>query len=1365
MSSIACKSSLVFLFIHILFLLPAPADGQDLPFLNISREQGLSNSTVFSIFQDSYGFMWFGTGDGLNRYDGSEMQIFRNDAKSPESISDNYIKCIFEDRQRNLWVGTLNGLNLLDRKSGKFKRFFLKKSRTDKGGTDVNCILEDARNNLWIGTQENGIALFDKSTSNLRPINPTIPNDKANTHINYLYQDRKQNIWIASNQGLLQANESMRHLKQVMLPGKDIRSIAEDAAGNIWIASEGNGVYRYAVKAKTLSNFKNQEGLNSSLGSNLIRTLLIDKQNNVWIGTINGGLNLFDAKKNNFQRYIYERAISALYQDSQGNIWIGTHRNGIYLYAPKAVKFNLVQKQQHPHILENNDVKTFFEDKQGNVWIGTDGGGIAEYNPKTRKVRKFKSSPSNPNSLGSNFILDITGDNNSNLWISSWGGGISYFDRQTERFTRIVNNPKDNTSLSSNYVQKILPDDKGNFWVGTYFGGLSYLNTSTRTFTRYHSDRSKKTAIWGNNIVAICEDSQKGNLWIGTDDAGLNYFDKEKHHFRHYFVNIERSLDIRIIFKDQKGRIWVGEKGLFLYNRSKDRFEPYIKSNILSSCFIKGILEDERGLFWISTLDGLVRLNPETGATKRYNTSDGLQSLEFEANAAMKTSSGEMFFGGINGYNHFYPDRILTNRFVPPIYFTNLTIFNKKASPNDDSGALTEDLPFAKEINLNHKQSSFSVSYAALNYTSSNNNQYAYKLEGFDADWTYVGNITKASYTNLDPGSYTLKLKAANNDGIWNTKAISLSINIIPSFWQRLWFKLLVGFLIIGAILYVLYLQRELELEKLEERKKDEIHQMQLDLFTNISHEFKTPLALIMGRIERIITEKPDKHLIPHLRSLSKNSTHLLNLITELMDFRKVESGSLRLNVSEGNLSTFLNELTEEFSILAQEKSIQLKIKNEIEAKSCWFDKLVMERIISNLIHNSLKYTSPGGEILVEIIEGKPAVPAFKNELQINSNYKAQRLIGIRILDSGIGISEESLKVIFNRYYRITDTHLGSGVGLAFVKSLTLLHKGEIYVSSEKHKGTEIVVIIPCAEVDYAENEKRTKQATAAGIQLESINVPLAILTDETPQDETGSENKPKSKKLILLVEDNLEMRTLLKEFLEPHFNISEAANGADAYQKVSEEYPDLIISDLMMEKMDGNELCKKIREDASSSHIPFIMLTAQNSISSQITGLKTGADFYLSKPVSFQLLLVTINNIFAQRQKLREHYIKGHQSEIKELVHNAREKEFMDSVLAIIEHNMGTPEFDADYLCREIAMSKTNLYHKLKSITGQSIGEFMRTVRLNKAKEIMASEDVLVNEVMFRVGIQTQSYFTRIFKAEFGITPSQFLQEIKSRI
>ncbi|MEO6454231.1 MAG: two-component regulator propeller domain-containing protein, partial [Ginsengibacter sp.] len=974
----------------------------------------------------------------------------------------------------------------------------------------------------------------------------------------------------------------------------------------------------------------------------------------------------------------------------------------------------------------------------------------------------YKNNPYNITSIGSNEVEHILEDNEGNLWAGTWGGGLNLFNRTKGNFTRFINNPADKNSISSNYIQKIFEDHDKNLWIATYYGGLNLFDRNTKKFFRITDDPLHKTKLSGNNIVSINED-KNNNIWIGTDDGGLNCYNTAEKKFYHYFNKEEKLPDLRIIFSDSKGRLWIGQTGLYLFDPKRNNFFLYTDKAGLSTEFIKGIEEDKEGNFWIATSNGVTQFNPETFSFKKYNTADGLQGLEFEANAYYKTKDGEFFFGGVNGFNRFYPENIKINRFKPPVYLTDFQIFNQKILPGTKGSPLQNDISESNKIILSYKQATFSFGFAALNYTASENNRYAYKLKGLNKDWNYVGNERKASYTNLDPGTYTFYVKAANNDGIWNEEGRSVTIIITPPFWNTWWFQLLAAMAVATAALALYKFKRKLELRKIEETKKEEMHNLQLQFFTNISHEFRTPLSLIIGPVEKLEKEDPNSAFTHFYKTIHRNANRLMNLINELMDFRKVESGALKLHVMPGNLSLFLNETAEEFAELVVEKKIDFRLIIPESSSETWFDRQVLEKIIINLLSNSFKYTPEGGIITTNVMDSLNGFkPSFANELILKSDYVAKKYIYIRVADNGIGISKESIAHLFERYYKISDTHLGSGIGLAFVKSLTFLHKGNIYVYSERNKGTEIIIAIPCSKQDYEKKERwmnDNKETKLESVQAKYQHYHLPVNGNYQADKE---QKESRNKQHILIADDNEELRNFLYQSLGSYYNITVAENGNTGFAKAKEEYPDLIISDVMMPGINGIEFCKMIKEDIETSHIPFLMLTAKDALDSRIEGIESGADYYFSKPLSIELLLLTIQNIFTQKQKLKEHYTKNHHADAKELVHTAKDKTFIDELLGLIESQLTNPDMDVEYICNNIGMSRTKLYQKIKGITGQSIGDFVRTIRLKKAIYIMTHEDTSITDIMYRVGIQTQSYFTKAFKKEFGKTPSQFLQELK---
>jgi ligand-binding sensor domain-containing protein/signal transduction histidine kinase/DNA-binding response OmpR family regulator len=1353
-----------------------------LRFKHLGSEQGLSNSTVESIFQDSRGFMWFGTRDGLNKYDGYQMTVYRYNAADSNSISDNYIKYLYEDSHHTLWVGTLNGLNRFNPGSNNFSRF-RHHAADDRSLSHnlVTCIYEDKKQRLWISTFGGGLDLFNQKTgifSHFR-YNSTQKQGINDNYVNFLCEDNNSRLWVATEKGLQLFDREKGSFRQFPIPvsldkeHQVIRIIRSNGKGQLWLGTEERGLLLFNPEQSSFTPYEHVEKDASSLSTNQVRSILTDSKGNLWTGGVNGGLDLFNAATGSFFHYqnepensrsLSQRTVSAIFEDRQGILWIGTHRGGINIYVPGAEKFRLYQQQPDVNSLSYNDVKAFCEDGKGRIWIGTDGGGLNLFDRNRQTFRTYKYNPFNTTTLGSNEVLNITEDRQGNLWIGTWGGGLNLYNAATESFTRFLNNPADSNSISSNYVQQILEDSKGNLWIATYYGGLNIYNRATRQFTRITG--SDTTGLSGNNAVSMTED-KTGNIWIGTDDGGLNCYHPATGRFSHYFTSDEKKPDLRVLFTDSKGRLWVGQSGLYLFNATADSFSLYTHEAGLATEFIKGIAEDAAGNFWVSTSNGITRFHPDLHQYKKYNTADGLQGLEFEANAYLETRDGQLYFGGINGFNAFYPGEITTNKFAPPVYVTDFQIFNQKMGPGISHSPLQQDISVTNEVTLNYKQSSFSFGFAALDYTAPQNNQYAYKLDGWDKDWNYVGSERKASYTNLDPGTYVFHVKASNNDGVWNEQGTAITLIIQPPFWKTWWFLLLVFALVLYTVYKILAFRRNSELKKIGEKKREEVHQLKLQFFTNISHEFRTPLTLILGPLEKMIKEEQAAANLHYYKLMQKNAYRLLDLVNEVMDFRKVESGVLQLKVMPGNPGLFLEEISEEFNEWAAEKNIRFIVKNTSQQAEAWFDNQVLEKIIYNLLSNAFKYTPAGGEITLEMYRSLDNFrPAFPHELVLLNDYKAGEYLHFRIADNGIGISKESIDHLFERYFRVNENHLGSGIGLAFVKSLTFLHKGSIRVYSERHKGTEIIISLPLHKEDYTEAERWVGEPTKKAKQLESLvsnqryNFMAPASPEATPVVATDHTDRLLPK--ILIVDDNSELREFLKGALLPDYAIVEASDGQMGFEQAKAAMPDIIISDVMMPVLDGIGFCKLVKENLETSHIPFMMLTAKTALSSNIEGAASGADFYFGKPLSMELLLLTIHNTLEQRRKSKERFLKDYYYEAKELVNSSKDKEFMDNLLTRIEGHLMNPDFDISVLTSSMGMSKTNLYQKIKQLTGQSTGDFIRTIRLKKAAYIMTHEDVPISEVILRIGIQTQSYFTKAFKKEFGKTPSQFLQDLR---
>ena len=1375
-----------FLFIGLLITICAHnglSQTPTLKFKHITDEQGLSNTSVECIFQDYRGFMWFGTLDGLNRYDGYKITVYSNNPKDTASISDNSVNCIYEDHQHRLWIGTGNGLNLFDQTTNKFIRYTHTLRLNSINSNKINDIHEDAAHNLWIATAGGGLNLFDPVKNKFTHF--VHHNNQANSissdEVNSICEDTKGNFWVATNNGLNLFNrkDNTFHLYQNLTDKSkinnadynNIQQVRCDNQDNLWMIVNDHGLIFFNPQSGIAKHFTHQDSDPYSIGSDILRDILVDHSGNVWIGGVNAGLNLYNPANNSFFNYHHEpdnstslsqKSVRCIYDDRQGNLWVGTLRGGVNLYTPQSGKFKLYKQTVSPVSLSYDDIRSFHQDKSGNIWVGADGGGLDLFNEQDGTFKHYRHGP-NPSSISSSAILSITGDSNDNLWISTWNGGLNLFNPKTSIFTHFNHNAADKTSISSDFVRKAFEDSEHHMWIATDIGGVNLFDPKTHKFTRLIQDAENKTRLWGNNIIDINEDNHK-NIWILTLDSGINYYNLVSKQFSHYLFSRAGTSDIAFAFTDNKDRLWIGKKGLYLFDRAHNRFIPYTGLAGLDNEYIKGILEDDHGNLWISTSNGITKFNPDTHVFKKFNIGDGLQGLEFEVGSCMKAKNGELFFGGVNGFNVFYPDNIKLNPYIPPVYVTDFQILNKSVIVGDEGSPLKKDVALTKELNLNYKQSTFSFLFSALNYVAPENNQYAYKLENFDKNWIKAGTERKASYTNIDPGDYVFKVKGSNNDGLWNEEGAAIKIHITPPFWSTWWFRSLMFIILCGCVYVVLYFRRAFELRLLEEKKNEEMHQVQLQFFTNISHEFRTPLSLILGPLEKITHETSQTKIAHYYNTIHRNANRLMSLINELMDFRKVESGALKLKVRNADLNVFLDNIVEEFRDLSANKTIDLTINDASKFENVWFDSKLLEKIILNLLNNAFKYTGDNGLVDVKVFYLlKDFTPSFENELTIKNTHRADNYFYILVKDNGIGISKESINHLFERYYRIASAHLGSGVGLAFVKSLTLLHKGDIYVYSERNKGTEIMIGLPYDVSNYSGEEKWTEVSSEGGISLESPapNVITRTVIEDLVFDHPDDHI---IKYRILLVDDNNELRDFLKGALTAQYEIVEATDGSSGLKKLSHEYIDMIISDIMMPGMNGIDFCKAVKNDFETSHIPFIMLTARDALESKIEGAESGADIYLSKPVSINLLLLTIRNIFEQQQKQKDRYLNDYYAEAKGLVNSSKDKEFIDRLVQIIESQLVNPELDVEFLCNEIYMSKTKLYQKIKSITGQSIAEFVRTFRLKKAIQIMTHEDVLLTEVTYRVGFLDASYFSRVFKKEYGKTPTQFLQDIKKQ-
>jgi two-component system sensor histidine kinase ChiS len=1030
-----------------------------LKFEHLTTSDGLSQSTTTCILQDSKGFMWFGTQDGLNKYDGYKFTILRYESKDSTSISGNAISAIIEDRKGNLWIGTEGGLDLFNQAKNCFIHYRHDENDINSlSSNDIYVLLEDSRDNLWIGTNGGGLNLFDRDNERFIHFSQdeNNPHSLSSDDIYTIFEDSRNNLWIGSWHGdlyLFDRDDQIFHhhyYKNKKLSNNVILDITEDKDGNLWIGTHGDGLYKMifsGIGDYKFSHYTHDVNDINTLSGNAVFTILEDSQGRLWIGCENEGLNLFDRKNDKFIHYksdsfddksLSHNSVWSLYEDRTGNIWIGTFAGGINLLPRYGGYFRHYNHNPgEKGSLSNNSVTSFYKDSKNNFWIGTDGGGLNLFDREKEIFIHYNTHNSN---LSSDAVLSLLEDSRGNFWVGTWAGGLNLFDRESANFIKYT---KENSGLSSNNIFTILEDRRGVLWVGSFWGGVSYFDRNSNTFINYTSDNSN---LSDNNIRVITEDSN-GNLWIGGDLA-LNCFNPEKETFVMYRndENNDSSISkgrILSILEASDSTLWIGTTaGLNKLNRKYHNFIHYLSKDGLPNNIIKGIQEDENGNLWLSTNRGLSRFNPKTQTFKNYDISDGLQDNEFYQCSHYKSKSGEIFFGGVNGFNAFHPDDLIPNPYIPPIAITDFRIFNKPVEISKNSPLQTH-ISEATTIRLSYKHSVFSFEFTALNFISSDKNQYSYKLDGFDQDWNNVGTKHNATYTNLDPGEYIFRVRGSNNDGIWNEEGTSIKIIITPPFWKTWWFRV-IAVLSILALLFISHKIRttrirkrnqELEQHVLERTRQLEEINKELEAFTySVSHDLRAPLRRIAGFSQALLEdfhEQIDKRAADYLHRIQRGSSQMSRLIDDLLKLSRLSRGELLIR--QVNVSQIVTSISEEYKRSFPDRSVQFSIAKNIYVQG---DDSLLKVMIRNLIDNAWKFTSKQKEAKIEFGA---------------MNVKGKTVYFIR--DNGIGFDFSASDKIFEVFHRQQSEFEGTGIGLATVKRIIQRHNGRVWSEGKINEG------------------------------------------------------------------------------------------------------------------------------------------------------------------------------------------------------------------------------------------------------------------------------------------------------------------------
>lgn len=1342
-------------------------DGK-LTFDHLTIKNGLSDGRVDCILQDSYGFLWFGTQDGLNRYDGYNFTVFDHDIFDSTSISSNWIRCIVEDRFRNLWIGTEGGgLNLFHYKTEQFTRWIHDPENPySLNDNFVRTILEDRNGVLWIGTRT-GLVQFEREKNIFRPFHfePSNPNSPVfNENVTQLFEDSEGDLWIGTPDYIYRYNRRSEKVEHFTfdIEAERIAAIYEDSDGNVWIGSRYNGVRKFDRAGRTFIRYRHEVDDPKSLSSNEIKAIFEDRDKNLWIGTIQGGLNLYNRNTDNFRHFINDpddpsslssNSVRTLYQDRTGVIWIGMDGSGIDSFIKNRRKFKLYGNRiNDPYNLSNNTILSIYENDEGIIWLGTEGGGLNRFSRESGTCVHYRTEKDNPHSISSDQVTCVFEDRAGLLWIGT-KEGLNRFDREQDLFQRfyVTTTP----IAGNNFINIIRENRAGQLLLGTNSGVLLFDKESAE----FEELEIGEDNLLNDEVVLTLMIDHVGILWIGYLRSGLVALDPETGDYIHYRSDAERpnSLSnnfVQYIYQAESGSMWIAtRRGLNRYDRSTKGFRQYTKAEGLPSNVIVGILEDHDRNLWLSTTNGLSKFNPEEETFTNYDVNDGLQGNQFWINSCFESTSGELFFGGNNGFNAFYPEEMkaLSNPHVPPIVITKVTVLDKPALHSVYAFSSGQDT-----LQLAYNENRISFEFAALDFTRSEKNQFAFMLVGFDRDWIHAGTRRFANYTNLNPGRYIFRVKGANNDGVWNDQGTSLSVHISTPFWKTWWAYGLYSILLIGLIYGVNYyiiglvrIKHDLKIERMEKEKVKEINRFKLQFFTDVAHEFKTPLTLIQAPLEEILGSI--KKGIPfegEIRLMYRNVKYLLRLVHQLLSFRRAEQGRMQLKASQGNLVQFTKEVFELFCETARKHRIDYRFETNPKVIEGWFDWEKLEEILVNIIDNAFKYTPDKGRVTVSIVD-------TRHEDGDSPNVR------IDVSDSGTGISEEDLNHIFERFYHARNgrhsERVGTGLGLALTKRLVEIHHGKITVESQKDRGSRFSIALPLDRAHLSENEIISNISETAHFRLLMDSPEEQYFPSRKVEADRADESQKGDSPLILIIEDNDDLRTYMRKTLARNYRIAEAQDGEEGITKARKLLPNIIISDVMMPNIDGLELCRWLKNDLATSHIPIILLTAKTGLENRIDGIEKGADDYIEKPFHFRFLDARIKNILKSREKLRERYRQELILQPRDVPVTSTEDRFLMKIRGVVEEHISDPELEVKHISNEAGLSRTNLYVKLKELTGYSPKEFIKTIRLKKAAQFLRKTDLTVSEIAYQVGFKYPKYFSTCYRRQFGITPSQY--------
>ncbi|MDL2221697.1 response regulator [Parabacteroides sp. OttesenSCG-928-N08] len=1341
----------------LLLLLPAtPLFSQRFAFARLDNTHGLSNNQVEEIFKDSRGFVWIKTNSGLNRYDGYHFKTYKHNADQPDGLPHGIINQMMEDNQGNLWM-LLNGATYImyDYQNDRFV------ANTDTLLVEMNLperpalLTIDAQGDFYAYYPNQGIFKRDMSqqTTHLIPQSDEIRELEPGRLLSITVKGSC--VWVLHDDWLLECfdqEEGRVVFRDALFRCDDknnaiAKKLYVDNDNDLWVypGIHNKGVSYYSQREQRWHSFTNSG--KPALTDNNVADIVQDGAGYIWIGTFHEGINIFDKKsrqigvlKNNIydETSLSQNSINRLYCDSDSIVWVGTYKNGISYYHPHMFKFENSPLFYHLGNESNlYDCNCFHKESDGTLWIGTNGRGLIRYNEQSDLMQLFEHQENNRASISSNIITALTADHSGLLWIGTYLGGVNtYNGRAFERYQ-----PREGGTIYNNSVYGIKEDINNNLWFGTLGGGVDMLDASRQNATNYTIENTPELA--SNYILSLFADEGEA-VYLSTP-SGVNRINTHSRKITNPFKNSSLAKYLEDVtanntISDSRGLVWIAtDNGLNIYDPESNETIRLTTREGMPSDEVVSLVEDNNRNVWAGTRNGLVCIYCRYDDGKlsyrisAFDARDGIPSPICNPNAIYKDSDGNIYVGCVKGYISFNPDRIRFNQAPPKPRFTDLMIAGQLITPGvayNNRVIIQKTISDLDKITLNHRETNFSIRFSAMNYVHPGKNRYRYRLEGLEESWQQIDNgVGVASYSNLGAGTYRLVVYAANNDDVWAAEPLVMQIKVNPPFWLSWWAFTLYAIIAVMLIRALLLFQLNKQKAKYEQEQKireinrqHELDELKFKFFTNVSHEFKTPLSLIVTPLEKLLKEPEvdDAHRTI-LQMMHRNALSLLSMVNNILDFRKLDLNKTALNPSTGDVVAFVRNICLSFQSLATEKAIQLSFTTYLTELNMEFDPDKLSKIIANLLSNAIKYTKKGQVDLslsiMEIME-----------------ENADRFLSIKVVDTGVGIAKEHLDKIFERFYRIdkqsTDYQPGTGVGLHLVNEYVKLHKGFIKVESTVGEGTELTVLIPINE---------------------TLSTPQPL--PQTEEESGDTRNTP----LLMIIDDNADFRQFTANLFASTYRIVTAADGVEGCEAVLKHLPDMILCDVMMPGMDGYAFCKRVKEDIRTSHIPIILLTAKSSEENRYLGIEAGADDYIAKPFSIDLLSLKIAKIIERQKKNHATFKNKIDIAPGAIEVTSMDEKFVKRAVAIVEQNMEKPEFLVEDLCREMGMSRVYFYKKILALTDKTPSEFIRFIRLQRAAALLQKSQLYVNEIALQVGFNEPKYFRKHFKDEFGMTPNEY--------